>query len=176
MGRKRDVVKDVHSQSLGEQIENPESNGIRTKPRPNKKQKQADDAVEEDAEMGSQQVSNILALAREQQQQAEQEEAQKAIGGSGAGAPLPASTGARLNTQHMLLVFFADSNGSMHAARSRRRRTVHACECPVYLWEALTSNWSLGVLCRRRQLSPLVAGGTSPALKEPPGRCFHMRV
>ncbi|GLC39592.1 hypothetical protein PLESTB_000809400 [Pleodorina starrii] len=72
MPKKARVRKPKHSQSLHEQIEDPESYGVRTKPRAEKKRRRADDEEEEllDVKLSG----RILKAAREQQQELDAEE------------------------------------------------------------------------------------------------------
>ena len=74
MGRKKRQYVEHHKQSLGEQIENPETYGIRTKPRPEKRHRHSGAGSDEDEELVPAALSNrILEVAREQQEQEEEE-------------------------------------------------------------------------------------------------------
>jgi essential nuclear protein 1 len=70
MGRKRRERVEYHKQSLGEQIENPETYGVRTQPRPEKKHRHSGAGSEDEEEQVPGALSNrILEVAREQQEE-----------------------------------------------------------------------------------------------------------
>jgi essential nuclear protein 1 len=69
MGRKRRERVEHHKQSLGEQIENPETYGVRTQPRPEKKHRRSGAGSDEEEEVPGALSNRILAVAREQQEE-----------------------------------------------------------------------------------------------------------
>ncbi|EFJ50348.1 bystin-like protein [Volvox carteri f. nagariensis] len=72
MPKKAKIRKPKHSQSLHEQIEDPESYGVRTKPRSEKKRHRAED--DDDELLDVKLSGRILKAAREQQQELDAEE------------------------------------------------------------------------------------------------------
>ncbi|KAF8062016.1 hypothetical protein HT031_004276 [Scenedesmus sp. PABB004] len=89
MGKRRQQRPERHKQDLGEQIEDPNSYGVRTKPRAEKRRRRTED--EEDAEAVPQDVSaRILREARAQQEELDAEELDAQHGGPGAVAQIPA--------------------------------------------------------------------------------------
>ena len=92
MGKKRAVSttgRELHVQSLSEQIQDPETYGVRTKPRPAKKNKAQEDEDPEDVDVRPGQSSVILGLAREQQEEEDREAAKQAMGGHDIGMSRP---------------------------------------------------------------------------------------
>jgi len=92
MGKKRSIpaaTKEFHKQSLSEQIEDPESYGVRTKPRAPKKSRSGGDEGDDDDAVRPEQSSLILSLAREQQEEEQREVAAQAMGGTDVGAHRP---------------------------------------------------------------------------------------
>lgn len=99
------IRKPKHRQSLHEQIEDPESYGVRTKPRAEKKRRRAEDEEEEllDVKLSG----RILKAAREQQQELDDEEAfEKALGSDEEG-----EEGGRIDPQAALRAAFQKVGG-----------------------------------------------------------------
>ena len=72
MGKKKRERVEKHKQSLGDQIENPESYGVRTKPRPQKRRRSQNvesDDEGDDAFVPGNRSGKILDVAREQQRE-----------------------------------------------------------------------------------------------------------
>lgn len=84
--KKKRAVKDVHKQSLADQLDDPETHGVRTKPHKKARRgagKQADD----DASIGAEQSAAILDLARAQQEDEAQLRVQETAGADTRAAP-----------------------------------------------------------------------------------------
>lgn len=75
--KKKRQAKEFHKQALADQIEDPESHGVRTKPHKKARRKE-DDAAAPVVAIAPAQSSAILSLAREQQE----DEAMEAAGAS----------------------------------------------------------------------------------------------
>ena len=83
MAKKRRQYVEHHKQSLGDQMEDPETYGVRTKPRPEKRRKGESDDEEE--HVPGVLSNRILEVAREQQEEVEAEDIDNedvALGGS----------------------------------------------------------------------------------------------
>lgn len=84
MGRKRRERVEHHKQSLGEVIENPETYGVRTKSRPEKRHRHSGAGSEDDEEQVPAALSNrILEVAREQQEEVAAEDEKDTTGIAG---------------------------------------------------------------------------------------------
>lgn len=81
MGRKKRTYVEHHKQTLGEQIENPETYGVRTKPRAAKRHR--GDSDDEEGAVPGELSHRILEVAREQQEEvaAEDSDDAGAVGG-----------------------------------------------------------------------------------------------
>lgn len=80
MGRKKREYVEFHKQTLGEQIENPETYGVRTKTRPEKRRRNGADSDEEEELVPAALSNRILEVAREQQEQEEADNEQNDTG------------------------------------------------------------------------------------------------
>ncbi|KAL4429375.1 hypothetical protein ABPG77_005149 [Micractinium sp. CCAP 211/92] len=76
MGKKKRDYVEKHKQSLGDQLENPETWGVRTQPRPNKRQRGGEEDEGEDGEgfVPADMTARILKQARSQQEELDAEE------------------------------------------------------------------------------------------------------
>jgi essential nuclear protein 1 len=83
MAKKRRQRIERHQQSLGEQLEDPATYGVRTKPRPEKRRKKraGDDSDEEEEFVPGALSNKILEVAREQQAEVDEEDARVQDGG-----------------------------------------------------------------------------------------------
>jgi essential nuclear protein 1 len=83
MGRKKREYVEYHKQSLGEQIEDPETYGVRTKPRAPKRHRGTGESDEEEGAVPGELSHRILEVAREQQEEVEAEDDEDvgAVGG-----------------------------------------------------------------------------------------------
>lgn len=76
MGKKKRDYVEKHKQSLGDQLENPETWGVRTQPRPNKRQRggEEDEGEEGEGFVPADMTARILKQARSQQEELDAEE------------------------------------------------------------------------------------------------------
>ena len=96
--KKKRSVKDVHKQSLGEQLDDPETHGVRTKP--HKKSRRAAKELDDDATIGAEQSAAILDLARQQQDDEAQLRVQETAGADTRAKPCAAAHRTCSSAQH----------------------------------------------------------------------------
>jgi hypothetical protein len=91
--KKKRTQKEVHKQALGQQLEDPQTHGVRTKPR--KKARTVEAGLDEREAIDAGQSAVILSLAREQQEEEEQMNARER-----SGADTSANLGSACSTRH----------------------------------------------------------------------------